>query len=276
MSRTTARLADVLGRSSPVDSMRTPQKPVVPVRKTRGTVVAFLQNGQATIALDGTDSIPNWTALHGYNLADTVNPLNGYIYRVIGSNTQGFGLAGTSGAGAPTWPLVLGHTVADATVVWRCESQSMVTADVIAHYAPNIGDVVEVDTFAGRLLVTGTIATESGGWAALPLAAGWSNYGAPFAPAEYRKVGDIVYLRGLVKNLANGATFTFILTALPSAAYNPPYQLLLDSHGSVSGTTQEHMRLDLQTDGHLSIAPLYGGGDVDFLSLDQLYWSMNV
>lgn len=34
---------------------------------------------------------------------------------------------------------------------------------------------------------------------------GWVNYGTPYAPVQYRKVGDLAYIRGLMKSGATSA-----------------------------------------------------------------------
>jgi hypothetical protein len=49
---------------------------------------------------------------------------------------------------------------------------------------------------------------------------GWVDYGAPFGPAFYRKIGDMVYMRGLIQT-GNG-----IICTLP-AGYRPPYETIL-------------------------------------------------
>jgi len=64
-------------------------------------------------------SLIAWTALTLYALGDTIVPLaapNGYEYECT--------VAGTSGAAEPTWPLVPGGTVVDATATWTCRSAS--------------------------------------------------------------------------------------------------------------------------------------------------------
>ena len=58
-------------------------------------------------------------------------------------------------------------------------------------------------------------------WIAPTLLNGWVNYGAPNQVAGYRKVGDLVFLRGTVKSGTVG-TGTPVFT-LP-AGYRPPVQ----------------------------------------------------
>lgn len=64
----------------------------------------------------------------------------------------------------------------------------------------------------------------STGWTAASLLNSWQNFGAPWAGAAYRKVGDIVYLRGLIRlGTMNTAAFT-----LPSG-FRPPADLYFSS-----------------------------------------------
>jgi hypothetical protein len=44
------------------------------------------------------------------------------------------------------------------------------------------------------------------GWINATLTGGWSNYGSPYSGAQYRRIGNVVYLRGLVKDGAFGAS----------------------------------------------------------------------
>lgn len=64
-----------------------------------------------------TGSPTTWVASTAYALNDLVVPTtaNGYYYKV--TNAGG----GTSGASEPTWPTVIGDTVVDNTITWRCE-----------------------------------------------------------------------------------------------------------------------------------------------------------
>lgn len=59
---------------------------------------------------------PDWQATTAYVLKDFVQPLtpDGFFYECT--------TAGTSGASEPSWPAVLGNTIADGSVVWTCRA----------------------------------------------------------------------------------------------------------------------------------------------------------
>ncbi|MFH1034299.1 MAG: hypothetical protein V1806_07305 [Pseudomonadota bacterium] len=60
-----------------------------------------------------------WKASTAYALNDQRVPStpNGYYYQVT--------VAGTSAATAPTWPTVIGNTVSDGPVTWRCQAAGL-------------------------------------------------------------------------------------------------------------------------------------------------------
>lgn len=80
--------------------------------------------GTKTIAYTAAGSAPAWQGTHAYVVGDIVRKVasNGHVYRCI--------VAGTSGAGEPTWPTVSGQTVTDgATLVWAEIGRGYVTID---------------------------------------------------------------------------------------------------------------------------------------------------
>jgi hypothetical protein len=68
-------------------------------------------------------------------------------------------------------------------------------------------------------------------WANVSFENSWVNLGSGYQSAQYRKVGDIVYLRGSIKDGSSGTTaFT-----LP-ANFRPPAHVQYATRGNVSGT----------------------------------------
>jgi hypothetical protein len=79
------------------------------------------------------------------------------------------------------------------------------------------------------------------GWIAPTLVNGWINYGGGFAPCGYRKIGNMVYLRGLLKNGTANLMFT-----LP-AGYRPEGLSLFGIEGGGA-----HGRIDVDVNGAVS------------------------
>ena len=55
-----------------------------------------------------------WTAAQTQAVNASVHPTtgNGYVYRAL--------TTGATGGGEPTWPIIIGGTVVDNAVTWRC------------------------------------------------------------------------------------------------------------------------------------------------------------
>ena len=71
------------------------------------------------------------------------------------------------------------------------------------------------------LYLVGTVPSTPGGWidvaAGVGFNTGWSNYGNPFHNAAYRRVGDVVQLRGVVNSGTGTGPFSFPAGFQPSA-----------------------------------------------------------
>lgn len=121
------------------------------------------------------------------------------------------------------------------------------------------------------------------GWKDLTLSNGWTNYGAPYAPAQARRVGNQVYLRGLIK----AGTVGVAVTNLP-AGMHPDYSFFVPvvvntrtvTTGAAStGTAHTHPvsvtdtagRLNVNVDGNMSITPAASTGN-GYISLDGVTW----
>ena len=109
-------------------------------------------------------------------------------------------------------------------------------------------------------LVVGVAWVAAGGaaspWIAPTLLNGWINYGSGLAPAGYRKIRDIVYLRGMIKSGTVGAS----AFALP-AAYQPPQAIQFPA------TTGAFSWITVGTDVTISSGPATG------ITFGNMSWS---
>lgn len=113
--------------------------------------------------------------------------------------------------------------------------------------SPAIFDVITyLDEGRGFPLVLGT--SGSRGWVTVsPLQNSWVNWGTPFETAGFRKIGDIVYLKGVIKD-----------GTVPSTAFTVPFQPLQQTvfpvHTATSGLGSYPLgRVDVDVDGHVIV-----------------------
>ena len=99
-------------------------------------------------------------------------------------------------------------------------------------------------------------------WTAPTLQNGWGNFGNGYAPAGYRKIGDIVYLRGLV----SGGTVGAILFVLP-VGFRPAYNEIF----AVDGFNHIHVTLDINS-GTGNAA--FGSGSNTHISMSGVSFSV--
>ena len=100
-------------------------------------------------------------------------------------------------------------------------------------------------------------------WAALTLNTGgkWANYGGNYYSAAYKRVGDLVFLRGLVVRTSGSDT---LIATLPSGYRPGSYSLLATSGDDVFA------RIDIENDGEIR---LQAGTASAYVSLDGLSFS---
>lgn len=80
-------------------------------------------------------------------------------------------------------------------------------------------------------------------WVAVTFQNGWASQSG-YGPASYRKIGDVIYTRGLIwGGSASVSAFT-----LP-AGFRPPYLLEIPTNAYVSGSTHTPTVVTIGTDG---------------------------
>ena len=106
--------------------------------------------------------------------------------------------------------------------------------------------------FGGRL---------GGSWTGLSFGSGWANYGSGFQNGQYKKVGDLVFLRGLVARTSGVDT---TIATLPSG-FRPPANTVF-----ITNATDAFGRVDIQTDGTV----LLNNGTPTYVQLDGIVFSV--
>lgn len=112
-----------------------------------------------------------------------------------------------------------------------------------------------------RVLVLQSSGQVGSNWINVSFNTGWGNYGGGYNNAQYKKVGDLVFLRGLVAR--SSGTETKIFT-LPSG-YRPTAQCLFSNI-----TNGGQGRIDVETDGDVQ----YVSGGYSWVQLDGLVFSI--
>ncbi len=127
-------------------------------------------------------------------------------------------------------------------------------------------DVVGNIKITGDLTVSGNI-IGSTPWTSLPLASGYNNYvdshGGDFQICEYRKIGDIVYLRGLIHKTDHATIAAGAIMAILPAGFKPQNSL-----GFAQAQTR---RVDILQSGE--IIAQFASTSNEFVFLDGIFFS---
>ena len=109
-------------------------------------------------------------------------------------------------------------------------------------------------------------------WTDLPLEGGFHSPPNPdWQKAQYRRVGDIVYLRGLIVRDAHALISSKTNVAILPEGFAPPKNLafIAEPH---AGLTTKH-RLDLHPSGEVTVQET--AGDTPYVSLDGVFFSIS-
>lgn len=93
-------------------------------------------------------------------------------------------------------------------------------------------------------------------WTPLTLGNNWSNLGAPWQVAEYRIVGDVVTVRGTIRN-ANALTamVASIVATLPAGFRPKANEIFGCNCAGASGYGEATIRVQVYTDGTIQVLP---------------------
>lgn len=116
-----------------------------------------------------------------------------------------------------------------------------------------------------------TTLTAPSAWTALPFAAPWTNFGSGYANGEYRKIGDIVYIRGFITPGTSAPASSLAFT-LPTG-FRPPVSLQ-DVIMYYNGTTQVPAARNMNPTGQWIMVTAMSGSAAIGLSVN--YWFSTV
>lgn len=109
------------------------------------------------------------------------------------------------------------------------------------------------------------------GWTAVTFGTGWANYGSGYQAVSYRKIGDVVTLRGLADSAANAWTTFPTMFTLP-AGFAPPARLIYNLR-SINLGVAGHCRFDILSTGAVNYND--GGNGSGWVSLDGIAFSVS-
>ena len=107
----------------------------------------------------------------------------------------------------------------------------------------------------GPLQIQGKPVLSDTGWTDLTLNTNWANLGGDYPNAQYKKIGNQVFLRGLVKNTTNNTTL--LIATLPSS-YRPSKYMY-----SMANMSDTFLSCYVNTSGRLIIASYTKGNWID-------------
>lgn len=152
-------------------------------------------------------------------------------------------------------------TQADKFYIWNYETGS------VAITIKNDGNVgIATESPVGRLDVRGSLASTA--WTTVSFGSGWSNYGSGYQAVQYKKFGDLVFLRGLANSGSNAWASYSTITTLP-AGHRPAGRLIFNQMANA----QQAVRVDITTSG--SVSYVAGGAGSGWISLDNIVFSVD-
>ncbi len=185
------------------------------------------------------DKTGNGTMLLHRESANTGAPTLEFLKRRSGwgvvSNGDRLGTIGFSGADSVDAAIAASiHVEVDGT-----PGSNDMPGAIVFSVAPD-GSAIVAQAMRIANDKTVTWAGGFGAWTNITFGTGWDNFGGGFQTGQYRKIGDMVYLRGMVLRTSGVGT---TITTLP-AAHWPPATVLCDvQSASALG------RIDISTAG---------------------------
>lgn len=128
---------------------------------------------------------------------------------------------------------------------------------------PFIGLNYIINTLQASTVGSSSLPGDSG-WLNLPLASGITNGGTGWPPAQYRKIGSQVFVRGLINHASAWSSGTSYTIGTLPVGFRPPAGM---SHMFATVGNNNGMRMDVYDTGQIAIVPNLNLGTNDFASI---------
>lgn len=103
-------------------------------------------------------------------------------------------------------------------------------------------------------------------WGDFSFNSGWSNFAGGYSTGQYRRVGDMIQLKGLIKN-SNPSIASGTITTLPTGFRPSTLTIFVcQSADAVHGSS----RIDVDTNGNVNLSAHNSGGGAAFISLEGI------
>lgn len=192
--------------------------------------------------------------------------ISGAIRAVAPNGANGGARLTISGAGLPAndkWGVVDGNYLsmdvrvlyapaASGSVTFSLDYQSNVSTFVYAEQAVSNFWIEDVGPVTGSTVIPSVAVTP---WTNAPLVNGWANLSTPpWRGAQYRKVGDIVYLRGLISRVSPLTPITFLTIFTLPVGFRPLADEIFSVNvGGATGYGEYVGRCDVLQSGTVSV-----------------------
>lgn len=98
-------------------------------------------------------------------------------------------------------------------------------------------------------------------WNNINFAYGWNNYGPPFLDAQWKRIGDIIFLKGLVRRYVGSSS---VIGYLPEDIWPVKVAIMATLSGDNLG------RLEIRANGEM----IYVIGAGDWMALDGIFYPL--
>lgn len=105
-------------------------------------------------------------------------------------------------------------------------------------------------------------------WTNLTLKSGFTSYGSPYPTAGYKRVRDIVHLRGLIA--VSPASTAAVFATLPGNLAPTELEIFL-----VVASGADNARIDVRQDADLDLVAWQSGSSGAWFSLDNISYSIS-